>query len=55
MAKSTPEKISRNNKIVQLKKGGKGKKPMTFKNLAAMFNLSDTRVKAIYYRAIKKG
>lgn len=48
MAKGTPEKIARNKKIVELKA------KMSFSNLARMFNLSDTRVKAIYYTYKKK-
>ena len=48
MAKGTPTKTKRNNKLMELKA------KMTFKNLAAMLNLSEARVKEIYYREKKK-
>ena len=44
MAKGTPVKISRNKKLIELKA------KMTFKNLARLFNISETRAKQIYYR-----
>ena len=47
MAKGTKAKESRNKKLVEMKA------KMTFKNLAKMFNISETRAKQIYYREIK--
>lgn len=44
MAKGTPQKLDRNKKLIEMKK------TMTFKNLAKMFNISETRAKQIYYR-----
>lgn len=44
MAKGTPKKIDRNKKLIELKA------KMTFKNLARLFNISETRAKQIYYR-----
>jgi len=44
MAKGTKTKIERNKKLIELKA------KMTFKNLAKMFNISETRAKQIYYR-----
>jgi len=44
MAKGTPTKINRNKKLFELKA------KMTFKNLARLFNISETRAKQIYYR-----
>jgi len=48
MAKGPIPKIDRNKKLVELKA------KMTFKNLARLFNISETRVKQIYYRELKK-
>jgi hypothetical protein len=48
MAKGSLPKTTRNKKIVSLKS------KMTFKNLAAMFQISPTMVKRIYYREIKR-
>ncbi len=48
MAKGSKLKISRNEKLVEMKA------KMTFKNLAKVFNLSEARTKEIYYREIKK-
>lgn len=47
MAKGTKPKSSRNQKLVEMKA------KMTFKNLAKMFNISETRAKQIYYREVK--
>ena len=44
MAKGTPIKLNRNKKLVELKA------KMTFKNLARLLNISETRAKQIYYR-----
>lgn len=41
-------KEKRNAEIVKLKK------TMTFKELAKKFNLSETRIKEIYYREMRK-
>jgi len=49
MAKGTKTKETRNQNLTELKS------KMTFKNLAKMFNISETRAKQIYYRQIKKG
>ena len=48
MAKGTPPKINRNKKIVEFKA------KMTFKKLAGMFNICESRVKQIYYRDKKR-
>jgi len=48
MAKGLAPKTGRNKKLVELKA------KMTFKNLARLFNISETRVKQIYYRELKK-
>jgi len=48
MAKGTPAKVNRNKKLVELKKA------MSFKKLAAVFQISETRAKQIYYREVKK-
>ena len=48
MAKSPQTKEQRNKKLVELKA------KMTFKNLARLFNISETRAKQIYYRALQK-
>lgn len=48
MAKSTPEKKERNERIVELKK------TMTFANLARMMNISEARAKELYYRELKR-
>ncbi len=47
MAKGTPIKTKRNKKLVEMKK------KMTFKNIAKMFNISETRAKQIYYKETK--
>ncbi len=49
MAIGSQAKVSRNKKLVELKK------KMTFKNLAAMLNLSEARTKEIYYRETRRG
>lgn len=49
MAKGPIPKNKRNKKLVELKA------KMTFRNLARLFNISETRAKQIYYREIKKG
>ena len=48
MGKRTPTKEQRNAKLVALKK------VMSFRELAKMFKISETRAKQIYYREIKK-
>jgi len=48
MAKGPQPKTDRNKKLVELKA------KMTFRNLAGLFNISETRVKQIYYRELKK-
>ncbi len=48
MAKTPKPKSTRNKKVVELKA------KMTFKNLARLFNISETRVKQIYYRELKR-
>ena len=48
MAKGTPEKIKRNQKLFELKA------KMTFKNLSKVFNISETRAKQIYYRELRR-
>jgi len=48
MAKAPQPKTQRNKKLVELKA------KMTFKNLARLFNISETRAKEIYYRELKK-
>lgn len=48
MAKGPTPKTDRNKKLVELKA------KMTFKNLARLFNISQTRAKQIYYRELKK-
>jgi hypothetical protein len=48
MAKRPPTKINRNKKLVELKA------KMTFKNLARLFNISETRAKQIYYRELQR-
>lgn len=48
MAKGTKTKKERNKKLTELKA------KMTFKNLAKMFNISETRAKQIYYRQIER-
>ena len=45
MAKGTQPKTGRNKNLVQYKLNG-----MTFKSLAAMFNISPAFAKRIYYR-----
>jgi hypothetical protein len=48
MAKAPQTKEQRNKKLVELKA------KMTFKNLARLFNISQTRAKQIYYRELQK-
>ena len=48
MAKGPIPKNKRNKKLVELKA------KMTFRNLARLFNISETRVKQVYYRELKK-
>jgi len=48
MAKGTPTKKERNQKLVQMKA------KMTFAKLARVFNISETRAKQIYYREVEK-
>jgi hypothetical protein len=48
MAKAPQTKNARNRKLVELKA------KMTFENLARLFNISETRVKQIYYRELQK-
>lgn len=48
MGKPTPTKEERNKKLVALKT------VMSFRELAKMFKISETRAKQIYYREIKK-
>jgi DNA-directed RNA polymerase sigma subunit (sigma70/sigma32) len=48
MAIGSKIKISRNKNLVEMKK------KTTFKNLARIFNLSESRTKEIYYRELKK-
>jgi len=50
MAKGTPTKKTRNEKLIKLKKQG-----MTFRALSVFFRISVARTKQIYYRAVKKG
>ena len=45
MAKGTQAKVDRNKNLVQYKLNG-----MTFKALAAMFNISPAFAKRVYYR-----
>lgn len=48
MAQGTPAKDKRNQKLVELKK------TLSFSKVAAVFRISTTRAKQIYYREIKK-
>jgi len=48
MAKAPQTKDTRNKRIVELKA------KMTFRNLARLFNISETRAKQIYYRELKR-